>query len=253
MRNVVERIATKTGCTPEQVYEVAGLVLEALHEETVKNEGGAGAILTEAAWLFSPNVCWHLNGILYEYVAIDHPEDTYLITETLLRFMPQEWEKFQPQLAHWLEERKNSRAATDSTANGEDEEEFALLSTPVQAEASKHRQSPTEPANNAAGHGQRHMFFDAEEMIIRLENCIAAGSRLFSRPYDMEEFPASSWKEFESWERSNIVVLQELPDAKIYCALYERDRHRDFHDIYVSINEAEARLQEIIASIRASG
>src|SRR5882762_829694 len=100
--------------------------------------------------------------------------------------------------------------------------------------------------------GQRQMFFDSEEIVIRLERCILEGSKLFSRPYDMEEFPLSSWHDFETWERSNVLVLQGLPDADVYCEIYERDRHRNFADIYASINEAEARLREIIATVQAS-
>lgn len=51
---------------------------------------------------------------------------------------------------------------------------------------------------------QQQMYFESEEIVADLEQCISAGSRLCSRPYDMEEFPLSSWNDFEAWERNNV-------------------------------------------------
>lgn len=112
MRDVVKEIADRTGCTPEQVEHVAGLVLEALHEDCVKNAQGAGGILTSPAWMFAPKVCYHLNGILSEYL-VGHPDERLLIHETMLRFRPGEWSQFEALVERWKSERGNTRQRLD--------------------------------------------------------------------------------------------------------------------------------------------
>ena len=132
MQDVVENIATKTGCSVDQVFMIAGLVMEALHEETVKNERGAGAILTESAHLFGSNVCYHLNGILYEYMERHCPEETYYIPETMLRFIPEVLEQFKPQYNRWLAERSDRRKILDQKDIGSGiKEEEDTLDLPV--------------------------------------------------------------------------------------------------------------------------
>ena len=112
MNSGVKAIAERTGCTVEQVLAVAELVLEALHEASVKTEQVPGGILTEPAWMFSPKVCYHLNGVLWEYL-VHHPDERSEIYETMLRFRADEWVQFKPLVEKWESERSDGRRELD--------------------------------------------------------------------------------------------------------------------------------------------
>ena len=62
--------------------------------------------------MFDLKVCYHLNGILYEYLA-GHPDERMMIYETMLRFMLGEWRQFEPLIQRWETELSEKRRRLD--------------------------------------------------------------------------------------------------------------------------------------------
>ena len=107
---VVQQICEATDCSPEQVRDVVGLAMEALHKVAFCDDDALTAAIMECMWMFGDKACHHLGGIL-EVARIQASDIPW--SETYARFAPENREKYDPLLETWVEQRSPGRKERD--------------------------------------------------------------------------------------------------------------------------------------------
>ena len=110
-KGILDQISTQTGSTGDQVCEAVGAALEALHKIAFCDEDSVTGAIRECAFIFGSRACYHLVGILEEARINTDPELPW--SETMNRFMPSEWKKFQPLMENWLDQDCEQRKLLD--------------------------------------------------------------------------------------------------------------------------------------------
>jgi len=82
----IAQIANDARCSEEQARRAITAALRSLHRTTVTDRRSVTAAIMECYWLFSPEACFHLAGILEETRVTTHPDLPW--SETMERFAP---------------------------------------------------------------------------------------------------------------------------------------------------------------------